>query len=90
MQDQTVTVLARFLGISGFIPLILLIFYTKICIGINDRRLEKCSSFGTVMKMNYFSGSFSSKSDKTISLDSYFSLSALNLVFYYSVLAFYY
>ncbi len=58
--------------------------------GINDKRLEKCSSFGTVMKINSFSGSFSSKSDKIISFDSYFSLSTLSLFFYYSVSAFYY
>lgn len=37
---QTVTVLAKFLGMSGLIPFILLIFSTIICSGISDKRQE--------------------------------------------------
>jgi hypothetical protein len=45
--NQTVTVLARFLGISGLIPLSLAIFYTNICIGIRASIHEKYSNLGT-------------------------------------------
>ena len=58
-QNQTVTVLAKFLGISGFIFLIQLIFYTKICKGIKQSKLEKCFNFGTVININFFSLGYS-------------------------------
>ncbi len=36
LSVQTVTVFAKFLGISGFICLILAIFSTNICIGMTE------------------------------------------------------
>lgn len=83
--DQTVTVLARFLGMSGFILLILLIFYTKTCIGINDNRHEKCYNFGTVKKMNYFYESFFFSFPFPIFFASYSQINSFIFYFYYSV-----
>ena len=88
--NHTVTVFAKFLGISGLIPLSLLIFWTKIWRGINDNKQEKCSSLVTLRKINYFSGSFSSKSDKTIYFSSFFFAFSCIFFFSSSFLAFYY
>jgi hypothetical protein len=86
--NQTVTVLARFLGISGFIPLILLIFYTKTCIGINESRHEKCYNFGTVKKINYFCGFFFLSFGIPIFFASYSEINSLICSFYYSASVF--
>ena len=51
---QTVTVLARFLGMSGFICFSLAIFSTKICIGIIDIKWLTYGSFGISMIESYF------------------------------------
>lgn len=46
--------MAKFLGMSGLIFFSSLIFSTRICIGSRHNKLEKCMSFGTFRKMNFF------------------------------------
>ena len=53
---QTVTVFAKFLGMSGFIPFIFAIFYTNICIGINEIRWFTKGSNGISIIKLYFLG----------------------------------
>ena len=53
---QTVTVLAKFLGMSGFICLILAIFSTKICIGMIEIKWLRYGKSGISIIKWYFLG----------------------------------